>query len=197
MIWKIDGADMYVERPPTWATATSVTQINNIDGLFNISEILQEVFINVDYEWYIFKKDNIRRKICAAYAQLLTENEDFRKNVTGILYENDTNEFVLKLYDLENDVQLYFSTIELMRLGADRKTRIPVPITKEGLVERETYTLDWNILDDGLIYTGSTASSYMYTASGTTEVFDAGMDVVLGGPTDPPLMFTTVDGNDE
>jgi len=193
MIWKIDGDTIYLDKPAAWTSGTAVSKITNIDGLFNISEILQEVFINVEYDWYITKKDNIRRNICSAYAQLLTENSDFRRNVTGILYENEFNEFVLKLYDLENDHQLYFSMIELMRLGADRKTRIPVPINKEGLVQRDTFSEYWNILDDGLVYTGTTS----YTSTNTTdELFDFGLDVVLGGPNDPPLMFTIIDGND-
>lgn len=195
MIWKIDGGDIYLDKPSAWATATGVNTITNIDGLYNISQILQEVYVNIDYDWYISKKDNIRRRICSTYAQLLTENEDFRRNVTGILYENEFNEFVLKLYDFETDYQLDFSTIELMRLGADRKTRIPVPINKEGLVQRETFSYYWNILDDGLIYTGTTVGTYLSTNT-TDEVFDGGLDVVLGGPTDPPLMFTIVDGND-
>ncbi len=195
LIWKIDGSDIYLDKPSTWSTLTAVSQISNIDGLYNISEILQEVFINVDYDWYINKNDNIRRNICSTYAQLLSENENFRRNVTGILYENEFNEFILKLYDYETDYQLDFSMIELMRLGSDRKTRIPVPINKDGLVQRDTFSYYWNVLDDGLIYTGATASHYLSTNT-TDEVFDGGLDVVLGGPNEPPLMFTVVDGND-
>jgi len=195
MIWKIDGADIYLDKPAAWSTGTGVSNIRNIDGLYNISQILQEVYINIDYDWYISKKDNIRRRICSAYAILLTENEDFRRNVTGILFENEFNEFALKLYDFDTDNQLDFKMIELMRLGADRKTRIPVPINKEGLVERETFSYYWNVLDDGLVYTGTTAGTYLSTNT-TDEVFDGGLDVVLGGPSDPPLLFNIVDGND-
>lgn len=192
MIWKIDNDDIYLERPPSWSSSTGISQINNIDGLYNISQILQEVYINVDYDWYISKKDNIRREICSSYATLLNEKETFRRNVTGLLYENNLNKFILKLYDLDNDQQLSFTTIELMYLGSDKKTRIPVPI--EQLTERTTYDYDWNVLDDGLIYSGATATTYLSTMI-TDEVFDFGLDVVLGGPNDPPLMFTVVDGN--
>lgn len=195
MIWKIEGCDIYLDKPASWPTATAVNAITNIDGLFNISQILQEVYINIDYDWYISKKDNIRRKICSAYAILLTENVDFRRNVTGILFENEFNEFTLKLYDFDTDNQLDFKMVELMRLGADRKTRIPVPINKEGLVQRDTFSYYWNILDDGLTYTGTTAETYLST-NNTDEIFDGGFDVVLGGPSDPPLLFNIVDGND-
>jgi len=221
LIWEIDGDDVYIEKPYYYSYGTSITSISNIDGLSNISDILQEVFINVDYDWYISKKDNIRRRICSQYAQLLSEDVVFTRNVTGLLYENEFNEFVLKLYDLENDSQLNFSTIELMYLGADRKIRLPVPIkrdrnsfvvndssTIDGLdrvdrVERiDTFTSDWNILDDGLIYTGATDTyssilDYSLLSTNTTDdVLDFGLNVVLGGVNDPPLMFNIIDGND-
>ena len=194
MIWKIDGGDIYVEKPAYWSSGTAVTSLQNIDGLSNISDILQEVYINTDYDWYISKKENIRRNICSAYAQLLSENVDFRKNATGILYENEFNEFILKLYDLENDYQLDFSTIELMRLGADRKTRIPVPLNSEELIAIQTESEYWDVLDDGLVYSGSTALDYISTNT-TDDIFDGGLDSVLGGPNDPPLLFNIIDGN--
>jgi hypothetical protein len=161
------------------------------------------VYVNVEYDWYIPTKDNIRRRICAMYAQLLSENVEFRDNVTGLLTQNDNDEFILKLYDFENDEQFSFSTIELMYLGADRKTRIPVPLETLNVVadrniehiptipsilpvetKTETaisYTTDWDILGDG--------------TSGT-DVFDPDEDVVLSGVNDPPMLFTLVDGND-
>ncbi len=201
MIWKIEGGDIYLDKPPSFSShfpiptgvSTPITHITNIDGLREISDILQEVYINVDSGWYISKKDNIRRSICSAYGQLLSDDVVFTRNVTGLLYENVNNEFVLKLYDLDNDSQLEFTTIELMYLGADRKTRLPVPILKENLSQRSTFMTDWNILDDGLVTTGVT-SDYISTNT-TDEVFDFGFDVVLGGPNDPPLMFTIIDGN--
>lgn len=192
LIEKIDGGDMYIEKPAAWASSPGivvtpvVSQIDTINQLFDISNILQEVYINENYSWFISKKDNTRRSICGAYASLLSKNETFRKYVTGILYENEFNEFVLKLYDLENDRQLSFTTVELMYLGADKKTRFPIPL--ETLQETTTYTYDWNVLDGNSFY-------FFTTSSGSTEVFDFGFDVVLGGPNDPPLMFTIVDGN--
>lgn len=192
LIDKIDGGDIYLEKPAAWASSPgspntpNVTMVTTINELGDISNLLQEVYINVDYSWYISKRDNTRRNICSAYAILLGENETFRRNVTGILYENEFNEFVLKLYDLENDTQLSFTTVELMYLGADKKTRFPVPL--ETLQETTTYTYDWNVLDGNAFY-------FFTSLSGTTEVFDFGFDVVLGGPNDPPLLFTIVDGN--
>jgi hypothetical protein len=232
MIWKIDGGDIYLDKPPSFLGpnlgagffGTNISRITNIDGLLNISDILYEVYKNVEYDWYITKKDNIRRRICSQYAILLSKNDLFQRNVTGLLYENEFNEFVLKLYDLENDSQLSFTTVELMSLGADRRTRIPVPldllnsdinitnsnrtttnsssalktptstITPIEINVVESYTKDWNILDDGLTYTGVTALDYISTNT-TDELFDFGLDVVLGGPNEPPLMFTIIDGN--
>jgi hypothetical protein len=197
MIWKIVDGKIYIGIPVAWTNSipdNAISQISNIDGLYNISTILQEVYVNVEYDWYIPTKDNIRRRICAMYAQLLSENVEFRVNVTGLLTQNDDDEFILKLYDFENDEQFSFSTIELMYLGADRKTRMPVPIKSESLRSKNvTYTTDWNILDDGLI--SGTIEDNLSTNT-TDEVFDFGLDVVLGGPNDPPMLFTLVDGND-
>lgn len=42
------------------------------------------------------------------YGGLLHLNEDFRSGVTGLFLETDNNEFILKLYDIDNDPNLYF-----------------------------------------------------------------------------------------
>lgn len=133
LVYSVKSNEIIIERPrnwtiyPTQAQLPLITSIQNIDGLKNISDILFEVYVNKTYDWYIQKSDNERKYINRSYAELLQLNEDFRSDVTGILYENDNNEFILKLYDIDNDPNLFFEPIELIYVGVDRKTRLPIP----------------------------------------------------------------------
>jgi hypothetical protein len=189
LIYEVGDYEVIIEKPRLWTNfpPPQITSIQNIDGLSNISYFLYEVYINDDYNWYSKKTDNERKYIAKAYAELLTLQENFRENVTGILYENKNNEFLLKLYDLDNDINLYFSTIEIVFLGADRKTRLPVPLSLAE--EGESQLLKWDILDGGWESISGTTSTYTY------EIFNSGFDVVLPGPTNPPLLYNILDGN--
>lgn len=195
LVYSVKEFEIIIEKPLAWSIYPVQSQlpamilIQNIDGLETISNILYEVYMNVTYDWYIQKSDNERKYICRAYAELLTENEDFRKYVTGILYENEKNEFILKLYEIENDPQLRYSPIELSFIGADRKTRLPVPLQKE----KKTATSSAFILDSewSVIYGGDDTD---YTGE-EFEVLDLGFDSVIGGVNNPPVTFTLIDGN--
>lgn len=195
LVYEVYTNEIIIEKPANW-NSTEVLSIQNIDGLKNISDILFEVYINDKYDWYIQKNDNERKYIAKTYAELLTQNKLFRDNVTGILFENDNNEFILKLYDLGKslggtDKNLEkFSAIELVYLGADRKTRLPVPLKS---IESYTGTteLDWNVLDDGL---NDSLSGIKPLSSIIGDYFDFGYNVVLPGPNNPPLLYNLVDG---
>jgi hypothetical protein len=206
LIYDVTDYQIVIEKPIYTSPdfMPSIISIKNIDELKKISDILYEVYLNEDYDWYIEKSNNERKYIYKAYGELLTHNKLFRDNVTGILYENDNNEFILKLYDIENDSDLQFTTVELMFLGADKKTRLPVPYKKklgdsdsimklgrtvEVQIEED---IDWNVLDGGyVILSGSTTLNSPYT----NEYFNFGFNNVLGGPNDPPLLYTLIDGN--
>jgi hypothetical protein len=190
LVYEVRDFEIVIEKPAQWSVYPPpiITSIQNVDGLGNISDILYEVYMNDSYDWYTAKSDNERKYIARTYADLLTQNDFFRKNATGILFENEKNEFILKLYDIETDKNLYFSTIELVFVGADRKTRLPVPLkmieSSKKQTDGPTYELDWNVLDGGLD-----------AVLVDKEVFDFGFNVVLGGPNDPPLLYTLIDGN--
>lgn len=194
IIYDVNEYEILIERPLQWSLSDlepALISIQNIDGLGNISDILYEIYMNnqLTTGWYAQRTDNERKYVAKTYAELLTKNTLFRKNVTGILYENENNEFLLKLYDIENDKNLYFSTIELVFIGADRKSRLPVPLkmleSAKKATEGPSYELDWNVLIDGL------EDDPLYGA----DVFDSGLDVVLPGPNNPALIYTVIDGN--
>jgi hypothetical protein len=204
LIYSVNNYEMVIEKPRQWCdngdfVDPSISSIYNIDNLSDISYFLDQVYINTESstpDWYIHRSDNERKYICKAYAELLTHNKLFRDNVTGILYENNNNEFILKLYDIENDSNLYFETVELMYLGSDKKTRLPVPfkrIQSNRLTSTDDTLIDWNVLDGGwYMLSGGTYASSPYTY----EVFDFGFNNVLGGPNDPATFYNLIDGND-
>ena len=188
LVYSVTDHEIIIERPVGWTpypTQVQLPEINfiqNIDGLKNISDILYEVYMNDNYDWYLMKNDNERKYIAKSYADLLTFNSFFRSNVTGILYENDNNEFILKLYDIVTDTNLIqFESIELIYIGADRKSRLPVPLNQ--YADEIVYLLNIDVLDDG-------GETNIFCA----EIYDAGLNNVLPGINNPPLLYTQVDG---
>jgi hypothetical protein len=199
LIYDVNEGEIIIEKPALWNTYSfsNLTGIQNIDGLKIISDILYDVYINEDRtDWYIKRLDDERKYITKSYAELLTQNEFFRKNITGIIYENGNNGIILKLYTLENDDNLFFSSIDLIYVGADRTTRLPVPLT---LVSGTTIP-DWDVLIDGNNddHTPNIPPDDTLDGTGPThiigEVFDVGEDVVLSGVNNPPTIYNIVDG---
>jgi hypothetical protein len=172
LVYSVKENEIIIQKPNSWGYLLPperpdkpiISSIQNIDGLKTISDILYTVYINENYDWYIIKRDNERKYIANAYGELLDLNSEFRENVTGLLYENNNHEPILKLYNLgpsinitdiisgvtlgvnltENnqsgDTHLFFSPIELVFLGADRKSRLPIPLKIEEAIITTTTT---------------------------------------------------------
>jgi hypothetical protein len=195
LVYSVKDHEIIIEKPAKWSNYNVITSIQNIDGLKNISDILYEVYLNESYDWYIHKSDNERRYISSAYGEILSSSDIFRNNVTGLLYENNNNEFILKLYKItdENnnfiDPNLYYKAIELVFIGSDGKSRLPVPLNsilnsnniQNNIISGETiYLYDWNILIDTDDYPSG-------------EVFDDGLNSVVPVNT-PALLYNVING---
>jgi len=134
LIYSVYNNEIIIEKPLNWNS--NITHIQNIDGLGNISSLLYYVYKNNNFNWYVRKNDNERKYISRSYAELLILNSDIRDNITGILYENENNEFLLKLYgigDINNntistDDNLFYSVIDAIYIGSDKKSRLPISI---------------------------------------------------------------------
>ena len=193
LIWNVTDTEITIEKPVKWLGTNPVTSIQNIDGLTNISDLLYELYMNIEYDWYKPFSQNIKSSICGAYAKVLTDKietliltgtSSSSTNITGIIYENDANEYTFKLYDTDGDSQLYYKPIELIFVGGDRKTRFPVNLkTIDKLLN--SYFLNWNILDGGY----NTSLSYYW------EYFDLGLNTVIGVPDGSPFVYSIIDGN--
>lgn len=130
-------------------TGLTITSISTIYDLYNISEILYDVFKNDESSYYKIRGDNERKDISNAYAKFISEDVNVIDQTTGILMLDNENKFILKLYDVEN----------LLNGGY---IRMPVVITNESgstiptnLIQTKSAILGGEVIDDG----GSTINS--------------------------------------
>ena len=75
------------------------------------------------------------KNIYLAYARIfenidLAYTDAIRNDLTGILFENENRVFTFKLYNPGNyqDRRLTYEPIEIMRIGKNKKTTIPVKV---------------------------------------------------------------------
>lgn len=136
LLVKITNNQLIIEKPVNFGTSTpTLISITNVNGLKNISDILYEVYLNNDYDWYRKKSDYTCKQICKAYGEILDasslkyELTGTTSGITGIIFESEENEnYVFKLYDIDNDSALIYQPSDILVLGQDLKTKFPVPV---------------------------------------------------------------------
>lgn len=233
LIYSVNDYEIIIEKPYNWKNISplpGIISIQNIDNLKEISDILYTIYINDDYDWYSRKSHNERKYISKKYAEILIENEFIRNIITGILYENDNNEFVLKLYNLGNiidsvnsncsDDNLFYTISELIYVGIDKKTRLTISIKKS---IKTNESIDYYIYNnqndlsnvsnvynyDDSVGSGKTINDVNFNVlnGGVDDSLDGrgvsgyvgdyyseGVDVVLPGPNNPPLLYNIING---
>ena len=167
----VEDYEIIIERPITWIQyplqrqEPPIISIQNIDGLLNI---LYELYMNDTYygSWYKYRTENERKLTYNVYSELLYNNDDIIENVTGIFYE-EKNKFILKLYDIINDKNLFYKPIELVYIGSDKITRLPAPFMFSG-VTTTTTTRRYPIIP-GVIPTTTTTTSTTLPVTTTTS----------------------------
>lgn len=124
----------------------TITTIENIYTLTGISEMLYYVYINEENDWYRKRDDDLRKSICIAYSRLIENDINITKYTTALLTQDDKHKFILELYNPENlynnggnitlsyDPNLTYKPIELIEIGVDKHTKIPIPILNENLL---------------------------------------------------------------
>jgi len=136
MIVKITDEQIILEKPVNFGVYTpTLISITNVNGLKNISDILYEVYLNNDYDWYKKKGDFTCRQICKVYGEIIdasdlkTELTGTTSGITGIIFESDEfDNYVFKIYDHENDTALTYQPSDILVLGQDLKTKFPIPV---------------------------------------------------------------------
>jgi len=157
--------------------------INNIDTIYTltgISDLLYSVYKNDENSWYRVRPDNIRKQICNSYSRIIENDPNITKYVTGLLTQDDKNKFILELYNPENlynnggnvtfsyDPNLIYKPIELIEIGIDKHTKIPIPVLTENL--QITYDLLTGVTSGST--TGSTShDSFKFLTKMTNGTF--------------------------
>jgi hypothetical protein len=133
LIVDISGGTVKIITPLTYTAIDVVKKIHNIITVSEISDILQKTYENYDQGDYRKIKMKLQKNIYNTYAEIINQseyNQEIRMLITGLIFENDKNIMVLKIFDPADfiDDRLLYEPIEIVRIGKDKKTTIPVPI---------------------------------------------------------------------
>lgn len=141
----ISGSTVYIETGKTW-TFDTITEINTLYQLSDVSSILYNVYKNTEGSYYTKRPDNQRRDICGAYGDILSTNLDITGLTTGIILQNTDSKFELRLFNTEcygnngndsgsttMDKNLVYIPTDLLKVGFDKKTAFPLPIFSENI----------------------------------------------------------------
>ena len=158
----------------------TITSIDTIYTLTGISDILYSVYKNDETDWYRVRPDNIRKEICNSYSRIIENDPNITKYTTALLTQDIKNKFILELYNPENlynngnnitftyDPDLIYKPIELIEIGIDKHTKIPIPILNENL--QLTYDLLTGVTSGST--TGSTSyDSFKFVTKMTNGTF--------------------------
>ena len=180
LIHQVTSEYMIIEKPriPIFETfepnhngdvkPTQNFDIINVSKLQDISDILYELYISntslynkYSHSYYYKYTNNIYNGICSQYALILKSNPIIRNLATGIIYQKD-DLFNFDLFDINidpnfrhlNDINLTFTPIELIDIGVDKKTKLPIPLNINNLDLNKTTELS---------FLGSTTDGYHLT----------------------------------
>ena len=139
LIYEVTDEYMIIEKPRIDYTIYGISSGNydfvNVSKIQDISDLLYDVYLNYPHSYYFRYPDNIRTKICSQYGLILKDNEFIRNVSTGIIYQkNDLFNFDLFNIEIDsnynhlNDVNLYYKPIEMIYIGSDKKTKLPIPL---------------------------------------------------------------------
>lgn len=132
IIKNISGNTITLIRPFDYNNVNDIHDISlirNINTYREISDLLDKTFENFNNGNYRHLDIKTRRMIYKTYAEIINKeeyNQEIRDNITGLLFENDNNKMVMKIYNNENDSRLTFSPTDIVILGKDNKTSIPI-----------------------------------------------------------------------
>jgi len=165
LIYEVYDDYMLIEKPKidlSLSISSATYDIINVSKLQDISDILYDIYLNYPHSYYYKYSDNVINKICSEYA-LILKNDYFVRNIaTGILYQkNDL--FNLDIFNINiddnynhlDDVNLIYTPIELIDIGIDKKTKLPIPL--------DIKNIDLNNVSN-LWFTGTTTGNEYITS---------------------------------
>lgn len=135
-----------LEIPIGYDSGSTISSLDNINQLEDISDILNDVYLNSGTTYYRKRSDNERRIICGAYGEILSNNIDIQTGTTGIVLQNENDIFELRLFNVESyennglnsgsttmDKNMTYRPVDLLKIGYDKKTRFPIPIFQNNI----------------------------------------------------------------
>ena len=135
IITEITGNTITVISPLNYQNGEVVTTISNLYVVSDISNVLQKTYENYNQDEYRKHHIQIQKLVYNAYAEIINQyqdNQELRLKITGLVFENDKKIMVLKVFDPADfiDDRMLYEPVEIVRIGKDRKTSIPVSITE-------------------------------------------------------------------
>ena len=153
----------------------TITNIDTMYLLTDISDLLYSVYKNDSNSWYRERDDDLRKNICNAYSRIIENDINITKYTTALLTQDDDHKFILEMYNPESlynnggnitisyDPNLVFKPIELIEIGVDKHTKIPIPILNDN------FSITYDLLTGATsgTTTGSTSyDSFSFTVKG-------------------------------
>lgn len=159
-----DDESITIERPIPLAVAGTITSVTSFYTLSGISEVLYDLYLNTGVTYYE-KESEFRSRSYKEYNNLLCRDERIRKYTTGTITPDLENKYNLKLFNYrnsanvllsgntigdvyyDNDINLLFTPLEIVDIGTDKQTKMPIRIYKsEDMIINDTilsgYTVD-------------------------------------------------------
>jgi len=129
----LENNTITVISPYNLLSSDSFYLITNLRTVTDISNVLQKTYENYNQDEYNKLPIETRKNIYNAYGEIINQaeyNQEFRLLLSGLIFENSNKIMVLKIFDPADfvDDRLLYEPIEIVRIGKDRKTTIPVPI---------------------------------------------------------------------
>jgi photosystem II stability/assembly factor-like uncharacterized protein len=97
---------------------------HNVYELGEISDLLHKNYLRWSNNLMIHSY-NITKNVYDSYAEILEKDLNIRKYATGIIYRNEQNKYIFKIFN-EDDDKLYFDPIEIATIGVEGKYRFPI-----------------------------------------------------------------------
>jgi len=152
-----DDTSITIERPILLPSGDTISSVTSYYSLTGISETLYDVYLNTGITYYE-KDDEFRSRIYTAYNILLSSDSRIRQYTTGTITANDNNRYILKLYNYRNnsitnitgntiddvfyanDDNLMFKPLEILDIGINKQSKMPVLIYNDDLRISDTLT---------------------------------------------------------
>lgn len=165
VLLKINGTTFTILQPKL-SLGEMVIKIDNLYTVKDISDMLYGCFVNIDDYVIDYTKMDIetRRKIYESYYRIINDldiNNDLRDDITGVLFENSNNVFVLKIYNPQEvkDKRLSYSPVESTILGKNKKTTVPFRVDSVRPIQFDViddnvysnFVIDDNFMSDAVI----------------------------------------------